>query len=336
MSFVSALSSNKTEILCGGRHQNYSEVLDKLFAGISSLNVDLVFFLDGAIQDTKFGTWAKRQNMKYDLNLEIMDQIYDELPLRDVVRKYGSLVYTNTLLSAIEASCKKFGQLHYAVDQECDFEIAQYSYENPRVLAVFSNDTDFLIFPGNFRYFSTKDLNFSSLKTKEFDRKVLHNHLGLTNFQRAIFATIAGNDIVPFRDLQNFHMNFGFTNKRKFPGIANYIKFNFSNMEILTLVVNFIAKEIYGNAYEKFAHKIGNSIKSYQVEKCEKIPENPTRIFLRQHHVFTYNILNELPVNFSLVFVDLRQNDWPTYHDLIVPMFQIGRASCRERVLLMV
>lgn len=300
----------------------YSEVLDKLFADITSLNVDLVFYLDGAIQDTKFATWAKRQNMKYLSNLDIMDQIYDEIPLRDIVRKYGSLVYTNTMLSAIEASCKKFGQLYYAVDKECDFEIGQFAYGNPQVLAIFSNDTDFLIFPGNFRYFSTKDLNFSSLKTKEFDRKLFHDHLQLTNFQRAIFATIAGNDIVPVRDLQNFHVHFGFTNKKKIPAIANYIKLNFSNMKILSLVVNFVAKDIYGNGYEKFVHKITNSIKSYQVEKCEQIPENPTKIFLRQHHIFTYNVLNELPMNFSLVFVDLRQNDWPTYHELTVPMFQ--------------
>jgi hypothetical protein len=96
------LSVDKSEILCAGRHQIYAEILDKLFTRLLSLEAELVFFMDGSIKESKFNTWQRRQNHKYNESMKIMNMVYDEVPLKTIVQKHGSNVYTNTLLSSIE------------------------------------------------------------------------------------------------------------------------------------------------------------------------------------------------------------------------------------------
>lgn len=217
----------------------------------------------------------------------------------------------------------KFGKLNYTVHLECDQELARFAYMNNRVLAIFSNDSDFLIFAGSFRYFSTKDLNFSTLKTKEFDRKALQNLLKLNSYQMSILATLAGNDIVLHHDLQKFHEHFGFRSKSRFPALAKYIRKNFDSTKNHAQVLSFLAKEIYGNSNTLAMKRISDSIMSYNVHsKNDDSVVNPSEIYVQQHHIFTYNVLSGSPINFSLVFVDLRQNDMLPYFGLAAPMFQ--------------
>lgn len=322
MSLIRIISKNKAEILCGGRHQIFKEILDDLFSRLSKI-ADLVFFLDGVIQDSKKLTWAARQNQKYMNDLKLLDCIYQNKPLNLLVKDQKE-IHTNTLLNIIEASCQQFGQFHYAVKLECDQEIAQFAYNNKRVLAIFSNDSDFLIFPGHFRYWSTRDLNFSTLSTKEYNRQELMKTLKLSNFQLAIFATLAGNDIIPHDQVLFFLSNFGKDVKKRFPALAQYIKKNFIGKANHEEVLSFMGKEIFGKVNQAVLSRINDSINSYRVNfKLKEDNENSElNSLLRNHNVFTHNVLTGSPVNFSLVFYDLRRQDIPNYYKLAVPMFQ--------------
>lgn len=315
------LSGDKGEILCGGRHQIYAKILESLFTRLSA-KAELVFFLDGAIKDTKVATWQSRQNLKYIESIKIMDSVNIGVPLNNIVYKFGSTVFTNTLLNAIEVSCQKFGKFHYTVSLECDQELARFCYENHRVLAVFSDDSDFLIFPGHWRYFSTKNLNLNTLHTKEYNRVVFHSFMKLSNYQLAVFATIAGNDIIRRDSLQAFHSNFGFKVERRFDCLVKYIKSNFSSTTSHTDVLNFLSREIYGNTQRENMDRINKSIKSYRMTIKDDSDENPYAELLHDQHVFTFNVLNAMPINFSLVFFDLRQDDMFKYFDLCAGLFQ--------------
>lgn len=284
-----------------------------------STNTELVFFLDGFIMETKFAQWAKRQNQKYSTSIDVLDMLYMQTPLEVIMRKPA---YTNTTLNVIEAACIKHGQLNYAVNSECDQEIAQFAHQNQRVLAVFSHDTDFMIFSGDWRYFSTKEINLDTLTTKEFDRKALRNHLKLDSFQMALFSTLAGNDIVHDKRLQeSIHKNLGVSRTDKLPGIARYIRKTLSRIEDYPSLLRYLGKEVYGNTRQKTTNLLHASIMSYSVLPRND-PENPSNVYLDQHHLFTYNVLNQSPFNFSLVFFDLRQSDMPLYFDMGVSMFQ--------------
>lgn len=319
------MSDNKAEILCAGRHQMYAEALDRLFSRLST-NAELVFFLDGFITKTKFTTWASRQNQKYSSNYQIMDMIYQEFPLSTIISNHGSKIYTNTLLSAIEGACIKFGRLHYTVSLECDQEIAQFAYQNKRVLAVFSKDSDFLIFPGNWRYFSTSDIDLKTLKTIEFDRKALRRHLKLESYQMAIFATVAGNDIIQHAELIKFHKTFDNQPNEKLPAIADYIRKNFSQLENCSQLLEQLGQDMYGNTRRHTLDCIKASLESYSVHSKEdenSDHDNPLNVYLHQNYLFTYNVLNKSPLNFSLVFFDLLQRDMPnSYFSISQEMFQ--------------
>lgn len=325
LSIVQLLSVDKSEVLCAGRHQMYTEVLDCLFSRLSAI-AELVFFLDGLIIDSKFATWASRQNRKHKSSINILKMIYNEFPLNDIVLKHASYIYTNTLLNVIESSCQKFGRLNYAVKNECDQEIAQFAVCNPRVLAVFSRDTDFLIFPGPWRYFSTRDITLKTLQTIEFDRKVLRRHLNLNNYQMAIFATAAGNDIVRRDELDNFHKKFGFRSKKILLGIADYVTKNFSKLKDYSHVVEQLSKDLFGNIKSHNLERIKASLNSYAVHLKDdesSDQENPLNVYLHQNHLFTFNVLNNSPLNFSLVFFDMRQRDMPnSYFEICAGMFQ--------------
>lgn len=303
----------------------YAEVLDRLFSRLST-NAELVFFLDGVIMKSKFTTWASRQNEKYGSSYQIMDMIHQNFPLNTIISNHGSKIYTNTLLSVIEGSCMKFGRLHYTVSFECDQEIARFAYNNSRVLAVFSKDSDFLIFPGNWRYFSTRDINLKTLKTIEFDRKALRSHLQLKSYQMAIFATAAGNDIIPHAELIKFHKTFGNQPKQKLPAIADYIRKNFSQLENCSQLLEQLGKYMFGNTSRHTLDCINTSLESYSVHSKEDedpVHDNPHNVYLHQNHLFTYNVLNKSPLNFSLVFFDLLQRDMPkSYFSICQEMFQ--------------
>lgn len=319
MSLVTLLCAPTEEILCGGRHQMFSRKLDKLFAMLS-VDAELVFFQDGQIADTKFATWKGRQNEKYKSSLRIMNMIYDKEALCLIAK---GTVYTKTMMTAIEESCKAHGTLFYAVKNECDHELAKFAYSNSCVMAIFSNDTDFLIFPGTWRYFSTKDLDLETLKTKEFNRVALHASLKL-NYQRlAILGTIAGNDFVPLEDLRRFHDSLGCTNNSKFQVLAKFITNNLKDRHDREKTLGILSEIVFKATGRNMRDVFKSSIEFYSVQDNASLELfNPLSIHLQQHNLFIYQILNKSPTNLSLVFFDCREKDMPEYFDLAVPLVQ--------------
>lgn len=317
MSLCAMLCTSTEEILCSGRHQMFSRILDKLFARLSS-DAELVFFQDGQIADTKFATWSKRQNKKYDREIRTMEMIYDEVPLSKIAKGY---VYTKTMMTAIEETCKNYAlNYYYAVNAECDQELARFAYSNSRVLAVFSNDSDFLIFPGSWRYFSVKDLDLETLETKEFNRVALHATLKLNSQRLAVLATIAGNDIVLHEDLKKFHDSLGCSGISKFRVLAKFIKNNFADKLNLQKTLDILAEIIFRETEKNLYDLLKSSIEFYDVVTKSSEPENPYNVFLQQHNLFTYQLLNKSPTNLSLVYFDCREGDMPLYFDLSVPL----------------
>lgn len=262
MSLIGFLCERKiTDVLCGGRYNIYSEILHQLFTRLSE-HADLVFFKDAHVQQQKIQTWAKRQDQQYTKSIKVMNEVAQGVPLKEIAQKYDP--HLGTTLMVIEDQARKHGQLNLAVNLECDQELAMYAFKNPRVLGVFSNDSDFLIFAGKWKYFSTRDINPSTLVTKKYSRIKLRNDLNLSDFQMSIFATIAGNDIIPHEVVQKFHnQSFGFQLKKTFLGLAAYIKMNFASQENHLKILKAIRKNVFNGKME--LKRINASINSYNV-----------------------------------------------------------------------
>lgn len=206
MGLLSYLGRNKLELLCGGRHKRCSLFCDQLFQSLKEAGAELVFFEDGVVQPIKHGEWCKRQDKKYEECLKILNLIYQQTPIEDICAiktstRSENIPLLTTMLSAIEESAKQHGKLIKSISVECDLELAEYATRT-NAMAVMADDSDFLIFPGNWVYWSIKELNNVDLTTQKFDRSALRAYLKLSDEQMPIFATIAGNDTIPFEDVQ--------------------------------------------------------------------------------------------------------------------------------------
>lgn len=147
------LNRNKVDMLYGGRHGEYYKKIDRLFRRLSDL-ANLVFFIDGPVVDEKHSIWLARKDSKYLEQLSIMDQVYAGSTIQDIVGKAKFISSATSHHRITTDRAKAYGTHIVAVTKDCDAEIAQYACNNKSVIAVLADDTDFLIFPGDWRYFS--------------------------------------------------------------------------------------------------------------------------------------------------------------------------------------
>lgn len=169
-------------------------------------------------------------------------------------------------LESIELLAKKYGQRIVTVTKECDAELARFACSNQSVIAVLGDDTDFLIFPGKWKYLSIGELNLDNLHTKEFSRTALRKYLDLNDKQLMVLSTIAGNDIVKYDQVQHCHGNkIGNYSRRsdvdgKFKAIANMIRNQVDLTDFHGMVYNLadfllhdVSQEALDLVYESFA-----------------------------------------------------------------------------------
>jgi hypothetical protein len=149
--------------------------------------------------------------------------------------------------------------------KECDTEMVKYANNNSSVLAILSKDSDFLIYPGKWRYFSLEDVDLETLETKEFNRNALRNHLKLTDFELNVLATLNGNDVISYDDTKRFHYYLvGRAHfSERFKSLADYIKtLPINNKVALTQKV---AQCLFNNTSSSYVDKVLQSFDIYSL-----------------------------------------------------------------------
>lgn len=237
--------------------------LDDIFGRLKKAGADLVFFEDGLIETEKYATWIQRQNKKYSEHSEVIDCVNNGDHVKAIVKKFEhQLSGFSTLMTIIEEMAKKHGKMIFSVNKGCDNEIARYANQN-NVLAIVSDDMDFMIFKGEWRLFSVNEFKADNLRTREYSRKAFRNALGLNDDQLAALSTIGGNDLIRYEEVeQALGQYFRHTPASKFPNIARYIK--------AELPVNadekarMISLKMLKNARPETLTRVKKSLNSYQ------------------------------------------------------------------------
>ena len=266
MGVLAILNRDKLDFLYGGYHVKYFEIIDSLFKRLSD-NAELVFFEDGPVVDQKYDTWLRRQAERYGKSIKIIDKIKEGVPIATIANiPKLDLPSIYSGLEIIETLAKKYGSVIVTVTKECDAELAQFASRNPSVIAVLAEDSDFLIFPGKWKYFSIDQIGLTTLTTMEFSRTALRNYLDLRDgVELKLFATIAGNDVIPI-DMVRFrhHKDFGGAKAdEKFPAIAEFIlDLDMSDFE---LMIFHLTKYILHDNSQENMDRIKNSICQYHI-----------------------------------------------------------------------
>ena len=200
-----------------------------------------------------------------------MDKIYLNTPLDHFSKHDADLPTTISHLEIAFDLAEKYGTLKTAMDRECDAEMAQFACRNSRVLAILSDDTDFLIFSGNWKYFSLQELDHETLKTKEYSRKALRYYLNLNDQELVLLSTLNGNDVIRFDDISYFHKSLRIRNHfdpaLRFPALARYIKYH--QLCQIPYFEPIVAVSVFKNCTSEQFKKVRDSLAFYDIVRTQ-------------------------------------------------------------------
>ncbi|KAL7050609.1 hypothetical protein ACKWTF_004145 [Chironomus riparius] len=311
-SFLRILLKDLKEVLCGIRHQKVYERLEEFLEDISQI-ADLVFYNEGPVFPAKLSEWINRQNQEFTRAKNVLELINQERPLEEIIERVKNIEVPISHFEIVESLAKKYGTLKTAVDKECDTEMAQYACQDPLVLAILADDSDFLIFPGNWRYFSLRDLDQKTFETKEYNRVALRENLGLNDQELVLLSTLNGNDVISF-DKDSFYFHKKLVKERysclqRFPAIAQYIKDN-NLLDKKNLLAD-VANRLFDWKFKLDANgcigKVRDSFKFYDVASKNEIPdsEDATMVYCRQKsYYFVHSILSHMTVKLTFNYFD--------------------------------
>lgn len=186
-------------------------------------------------------------------------------------------------------------------------------------VAVIADDTDFLIYEGNWKYWSARNLKFDEMTTMEYSRSALRVALGLAQKQLPIFATLSGNDIIHQEHVQPFHKLLRLTPRNRFHKLAQFVRSN------AVKDATSISHTIFGSIDNQFVNLVQESLSAYDIN-YDIAKESSLLVEKSANDTCFYTFLNGLSYNITLMFFDLRRVDFLSYYDIVMPIVkrQIG------------
>uniref|UniRef100_A0A1B6DDU3 XPG-I domain-containing protein n=1 Tax=Clastoptera arizonana TaxID=38151 RepID=A0A1B6DDU3_9HEMI len=326
------------EWVTGPQTKEFKEQLKFFVSQFKKLGITLVFFFDGPTPDVKRCTWVQRRMDTMIKVYKIMDLLKDGNKTTDVSSDLFMLPIG--LNSFVMIYLKEECNIEvYSAVEECDEEINAFAVQH-NCFAVLSQDSDYMIYEGNYLYLSMKSLNLEKMTIAFYSRKELARNLGISLQDLPLFATLAGNDIISVDKLRVFHQNLvkrmcGSRAKTffhiLFPCIANYIKTFPRNSSFLINLANDVFRD------ESKASLIQSSIQSYSPKEFKKPERNNQplltgweaiveefRYLHRTASVPTtlYSVINDLFLSNSTLMEDFRMKDLKTVGSAIRPLHQ--------------
>lgn len=199
--------------------------------------------------------------------------------------------------------------------------MAQYAKQHS-ALAVVSSDSDFLIFPGNWKWWKLTKLDRVDIEIFELSRTELRNHLSLDDSKISIFASLLGNDSISRWYLKAFHRYLSLLRGRpegnRIADITAFVRRQFpgdghSQMSDTDYVVE---KLMSVPDLANILPLIKKSIKFYS--PTEQLDHDNRPIYID----LLYRARRNIPLQIAMSIFDLRRSDFIPYFRMIKPMIQ--------------
>lgn len=295
LTLICSLSGPIDEQIYGCRNQFAWTYATKFCDKLIGAGARLVFFIDGKLQEGKYKHWIQRQEKVYTECLKKLDNIPVEFKGKNRGQVQGN-VTKHAFISALIAAARKKGVLITTYDVECDREVAAFAKKHD-AMAVFTGDSDYLIYEGKWRVFSSADLDLDTMRTYEWDKEVLRSALKLEWSQMPFFAAISGND----------HF------KHRPSGVCTFYKVAQKVSELnLKLGITKITIELYEKIFRKRDENLKNSFEDaitlYDLNYTVKKPAVPPEI--RHFPNYAVCILRNIPGTIRLPCLDLREAEY--------------------------
>ncbi|XP_078085603.1 constitutive coactivator of peroxisome proliferator-activated receptor gamma isoform X2 [Mustelus asterias] len=175
----------------GGQWREYLQSLNNFVDAFLAIDVGLVFFFDGVIEQKKRDEWVKRRLRN---NTEIA-KIFQCITATGRQPGRNMFFIPSGLATFTRFALKSMGLDTRCSLQEADYEIASYARLNG-CMAILGQDSDYLIYD-TVPYLSVNKLQIDKLTTLMYSRESLCRSLSLQQTDLPLLACLLGNDVVP-------------------------------------------------------------------------------------------------------------------------------------------
>lgn len=212
--------------------------------------------------------WLNRRNDEFLIYTDLYDLIESGLTLNEIIQRQRERKSVTSTFYGMAVISREYGQFNHSIRRECDLEIANYAKKH-NALAVITNDTDFLIFDGNWKFWSSQDVHLTQsnrLKTIEYNRNGIANILSLAKHQLPLFATLLANDFTHgyYNQLARFYCSMG-PMKYRIRNVARYVR-KVGNANLTESDISRIIQQVFGYTNDELQQLFRQSLDSYEID----------------------------------------------------------------------
>ncbi|XP_055310151.1 uncharacterized protein LOC129573546 [Sitodiplosis mosellana] len=318
------LEQKPNDWICGLRYQTMTQCWENYFVALKNAGCSLVFIAPWYDADFDINKRLERLNGNFEKYVDIYDQIEDGIELQNiVVAKDLNMEASKQLLAAV---AKKYGDFHNVSKEQCHLEIVKYATHH-NAMAILSSNTEFLIFDGSWKIWSTKDDEFqvnesNEVTTTEYGPNCLINVFALAKHQLPLFATLIGNKITGeyYDKLCRFHYSLGSTTYR-WQNVARYVRKVYDSSKHLSdMDIRRLTQHVFGTADEPYQRLIRQSLDFYNLNYPEAIIDDPLEQKLVNTDMYrTYKTIMD-PIKTILArFYDMRRGvEGASFSELVI------------------
>lgn len=177
-------------MICWAYNKQTDKSLDEWFGRLKQCGAHLVFIQSSSVPNIIENVWISRRNDDFRVYTRMYDAIEKGKPSQEIMREPEETNHAFHKVSNLSTIASKYGEYLVApVGRDCDQAVAEYASKH-NAMAVFSADSDFLIFRGKWKFWNYKGTDFDEFTTVEFDRLAISRILHLYPQQRPLLATL--------------------------------------------------------------------------------------------------------------------------------------------------
>lgn len=319
----------------GGCFTYYGNHLRQFLENFVKMDVELVFFIAGRKYTDDLQLFIQARETTYINCLDVLDKIEGYSDFNELAaafrQKFQTFRCDFRMNSSFEFNMERFVQSYgkvYVNYEQHNKDIARYAKDHAnKVLAIITNDTDFMAFEGDFQFWRANNTNVFEMTCYRYCRRTLCADLGLDFHQMQLLGALSGSKYLPIHMVSDFLNRLACANddpikigkiwnvsayikKQPYEVVDNKPKFNLED----------ISKDIFGENYKsEQLNCILNSLKIYDLDLVDD--HEPEDSFLKKHSPFLYKLsTKDTFCVMDIDFIDFRNYKSKTYAELIMPI----------------
>ena len=179
----------------------------------TSAGIKLIFVFAGGLNEDQEGKLNNMTKHHHQRVQEFFTPVFEALKVGEKpelkTRTKALPPYSTESLvkEVIAGSTFPHEVIHSNPGKDADQLMAKLATERPNVIAILTQDSDFLIYqcPSEVRFISVKHLDLKTFKTKCYDREKLAQHFGLKVDHLPLLAILKGNGVISGMELESYH-----------------------------------------------------------------------------------------------------------------------------------